>query len=114
MQHVIAKSPEHAQDPVFVVPEAPFPLGTGLIVADSECALLIKNGQVLGTLGPGRHALDPNYLPFLWNARDASGNFQASVIFLSLAALGSRFACSETFTLGSGSQVSLRAYGSAR
>ena len=38
---------------------------TQLIVAESQEAVLFKDGQMLGKFGPGRHTLDTKNLPLL-------------------------------------------------
>ncbi len=113
MQAFIVKSPEHEADPVFVFPQNPFPAGIGLMVGEGNAAVFVKDGSIVGTLGPGRHALDPNQLPFMWNLRDANGRFQASIMFVSFAPLPARFATT-TEVSGPGGQVAFQVFGTAR
>ncbi len=52
--HIIYKYPEHNVR-----------MMTQLTVAADEIALFVKDGQVVGQLGPGRHQLDTSNVPFL-------------------------------------------------
>jgi membrane protease subunit (stomatin/prohibitin family) len=52
--HIIYKYPEHNVR-----------MMTQLTVAADEVCLFVKDGQVVGQLGPGRHQLDTNNVPFL-------------------------------------------------
>src|ERR1700704_1325965 len=58
---------------------------TRAIVDADEMAVFINTGQVIGTMGPGRHQIDANELPFLGIFIDAAtgGNaYRAELYFV--------------------------------
>ncbi|MBL8955712.1 MAG: SPFH domain-containing protein [Myxococcaceae bacterium] len=74
--HIIYKYPEHNVR-----------MMTQLTVAADEVALFVKDGQVVGQLGPGRHQLDSSNVPFLGALLDkfTGGNlFIAEIYFVTM------------------------------
>jgi membrane protease subunit (stomatin/prohibitin family) len=67
-------------------PQGAVPAGEQLSVGMDEVAVFVGQGRVLGALGPGRHGLDPAYVPFL-----ASAGGAAEVFFVSTQASGIAF-----------------------
>jgi len=66
-------------------PDRTIPMKSQLTVDSDECAVFFRNGQVIETLGPGRHSLDSANLPFLSELIDnvTGGNvFIAEVFFV--------------------------------
>jgi membrane protease subunit (stomatin/prohibitin family) len=57
--------------------------GTELTVAADEVALFFRDGRVQGTLGPGRHTLSSDNVPFLGMLIDAAtgGNLYVSEVY---------------------------------
>ena len=47
---------------------------TQLTVAADEMAMFIKDGVVVGKLGPGRHTLDTNNVPFISSLLEKAGH----------------------------------------
>jgi membrane protease subunit (stomatin/prohibitin family) len=78
--------PEEAKDQiVYQYPERNIRMMTQLTVNADETVLFIKDGQVQGKLGPGRHTLDANNIPFLSRLLEkfTGGNlFVAEVYFV--------------------------------
>lgn len=50
---------------VFKHPNQNFPNGSQLTVDSDECVVFFRDGRVVGVLGPGRHRLDTQNIPFL-------------------------------------------------
>ncbi|MBK7862947.1 MAG: SPFH domain-containing protein [Archangiaceae bacterium] len=50
---------------IYKYPEKNVRMMTQLTVAADEVALFVKDGQIVGQLGPGRHQLDTSNVPFL-------------------------------------------------
>jgi hypothetical protein len=54
-----------------------------LTVDEGQCAVFARGRQLCGIVGPGRHTLSPQHLPFLSSLHDpASGAFAASLSFV--------------------------------
>ena len=70
---------------IYKYPEHNVRMLTQLTVAADEIALFVKDGQVVGQLGPGRHSLDSSNVPFLGALLDkfTGGNmFIAEIYFV--------------------------------
>ena len=67
------------QDPVAV--------GAELLCVEGDSAVVFLDGQVLGVLGPGRHALHPSALPALAPAVRPTGQLGVELIFVRTAPL---------------------------
>jgi len=70
---------------VFKWPDQNLRKGTRAIIDPYQMAVFINRGQVIGTLGPGRHAIEADELPFLGMFIDAAtgGNaYRAELYFV--------------------------------
>jgi membrane protease subunit (stomatin/prohibitin family) len=85
-------------------------LGQSLAVGPAEVAVFVQNGRVLGTLGPGRHLIDPRAIPFLAQLPATSG-VDALVVTVSVHGVRIRGATGEIFDAGSGDALSPRIFG---
>ena len=86
-RNFIARADEAKDHIIYKYPENNIRLMTQLTVAADEMAMFIKDGVVVGKLGPGRHTLDSNNVPFLSALLEkvTGGNlFIAEVIFVTL------------------------------
>lgn len=68
---------------VFKHPDQTIPFWSQLTVDSDECALFFKDGKYVGALGPGRHTLQTQNIPFLSNIVDrfTGGNVFISEVF---------------------------------
>jgi membrane protease subunit (stomatin/prohibitin family) len=68
---------------VYKHPDQNFPMYSQLTVDSDECAVFFKDGVVVGILGPGRHTLQTQNLPFLGQivSNMTGGNVFISEIF---------------------------------
>lgn len=85
-RNFIARADEAKGDIIFKYPENNIRMLTQLTVDSDEVALFFKDGKPVGKLGPGRHQLDSNNIPFLGALIDkfTGGNlFIAEVFFVS-------------------------------
>ncbi len=85
-RNFIARADEAKDFIVYKYPEKNIRVLTQLTVQADEVCLFIKEGVVVGTLGPGRHNLDTNNIPFLSKLLEkvTGGNlFIAEVYFVS-------------------------------
>ncbi len=64
-RNFIARADEAKDDIIYKYPENNVRVLTQLTVDADEIALFVKDGKVEGRLGPGRHTLDTNNIPFL-------------------------------------------------
>ena len=64
-RNFIARADEAKNQIVYKYPERNIRMMTQLTVQADEVALFVKDGVVAGKLGPGRHNLDTNNIPFL-------------------------------------------------
>ena len=64
-RNFIARADEAKDHIIYKYPEHNVRMMTQLTVAADEIALFVKDGQVVGQLGPGRHQLDTSNVPFL-------------------------------------------------
>lgn len=80
---MIARSDSDKDKVVFKHPDQTIPLWSQLTVDADEVCLFFKDGQFRGILGPGRHTLDAQNIPFLGNLIDqfTGGNVLISEIF---------------------------------
>jgi membrane protease subunit (stomatin/prohibitin family) len=86
-RNFIARSDEAKDDIIYRYPENNIRMMTQLTVDSDEVALFVKDGKVEGKLGPGRHTLDANNVPFLsaFLEKFTGGNlFVAEVFFVSI------------------------------
>ena len=85
-RNFIARADEAKNEIIYKYPEQNIRMMTQLTVDADEVALFVKDGQVEGKLGPGRHTLDTNNIPFLSRLLEkfTGGNlFVAEVYFVS-------------------------------
>lgn len=64
-RNFIARADEAKNQIIYKYPERNIRIMTQLTVQADEVALFVKDGVVAGKLGPGRHNLDTNNIPFL-------------------------------------------------
>ena len=64
-RNFIARADEAKDDIIYKYPERNIRMMTQLTVQADEVALFLKDGQLVGKLGAGRHNLDTNNVPFL-------------------------------------------------
>ncbi|MGQ0507401.1 MAG: SPFH domain-containing protein, partial [Myxococcaceae bacterium] len=86
-RNFIARSDEAKDYILYKYPENNIRMLTQLTVDSDEVALFVKDGKVEGKLGPGRHSLDTNNIPFLSALLEkfTGGNlFIAELYFVSL------------------------------
>jgi membrane protease subunit (stomatin/prohibitin family) len=85
-RNFIARADEAKDFIIFKHPERNIRMLTQLTVQSDEMCLFVKDGVVVGKLGPGRHTLDSNNVPFLSNLLEkvTGGNlFVAELFFVS-------------------------------
>ncbi len=85
-RNFIARASEAKDDIIYRYPERNIRMMTQLTVDSDEVALFVKDGRVEGKLGPGRHTLDANNVPFVSRLLEkfTGGNlFIAEVFFVS-------------------------------
>src|SRR4051812_31432815 len=85
-RNFIARSDEAKNDVIYKYPEHNIRLMTQLTVGADEVAIFVKDGQIAGQLGPGRHNLDTQNVPFISRLLESvtGGNlFIAEVYFVS-------------------------------
>jgi membrane protease subunit (stomatin/prohibitin family) len=82
-RNFIARADEAKDEIIYKYPEKNVRMLTQLTVAADEVALFVKDGKVEGKLGPGRHTLDTNNIPFLSRLLEGftGGNLFISEIF---------------------------------
>ena len=61
----VAVPDDHKGQIIYKWPDVNLRKGTRAIIEPDEMAVFINRGQVVGTLGPGRHAIEAQELPFL-------------------------------------------------
>jgi membrane protease subunit (stomatin/prohibitin family) len=86
-RNFIARADDAKDDIVYKYPERNIRVMTQLTVQADEVALFLKDGVVMGKLGPGRHNLDTNNVPFISRLLEkvTGGNlFVAEVYFVSI------------------------------
>jgi membrane protease subunit (stomatin/prohibitin family) len=86
-RNFIARADDAKDDIIYKYPERNIRTMTQLTVQADEVALFYKEGVIAGTLGPGRHNLDTNNVPFISALLEKAtgGNlFVAEVYFVSL------------------------------
>lgn len=87
-RNFIARADEAKDHIIYKYPERNIRMMTQLTVGPDEVALFIKDGQLVGKLGPGgRHTLDANNVPFISRLLEkfTGGNlFIAEIYFVSL------------------------------
>ncbi|MFW5878920.1 MAG: SPFH domain-containing protein [Myxococcota bacterium] len=82
----IARGDEFKNDIIYKHPDSNIRWGSQLTVMADEQALFMRDGRVVGTIGPGRHTLEASNFPFLSMLIDAvtGGNlFITEVYFVS-------------------------------
>ncbi|NVJ01417.1 SPFH domain-containing protein [Myxococcus sp. AM001] len=82
-RNFIARADSSKGDIIYKYPENNVRMLTQLTVDADEVALFVKDGKVEGKLGPGRHSLDTNNIPFLSRLMEGftGGNLFISEIF---------------------------------
>ncbi len=83
---MIARPDVHKDKVVYKHPDQNVPFWSQLTVDSDEVALFFKDGQYVGALGPGRHTLQTQNIPFLNNFINTftGGNvFIAEIFFVS-------------------------------
>ncbi|WP_163786304.1 SPFH domain-containing protein, partial [Myxococcus vastator] len=82
-RNFIARADSAKGDIIYKYPENNVRMLTQLTVDADEVALFVKDGKVEGKLGPGRHSLDTNNIPFLSRLMEGftGGNLFISEIF---------------------------------
>ncbi|MFL5320316.1 MAG: SPFH domain-containing protein [Myxococcaceae bacterium] len=82
-RNFIARPDTAKNDIIYKYPETNVRMMTQLTVFADEIALFVKDGQIVGKLGPGRHTLDTNNVPFLSSLLEkfTGGNLFISEIF---------------------------------
>ncbi|AKQ64429.1 Putative virion core protein (lumpy skin disease virus) [Myxococcus hansupus] len=82
-RNFIARADSAKGDIIYKYPENNVRMLTQLTVDADEVALFVKDGKVEGKLGPGRHQLDTNNIPFLSRLIEGftGGNLFISEIF---------------------------------
>jgi membrane protease subunit (stomatin/prohibitin family) len=81
----VAVPDDRKQQMVFKWPDDNLRKGTRAIIEPDQMAVFLSRGQVIGTLGPGRHAIEAQELPFLGIFIDAAtgGNaYRAELFFV--------------------------------
>lgn len=84
-RNFIARPPEAGDAIVYQWPDKNIRMMTQLTVHQDEVALFVKNGTVVGTLGPGTHSLSTNNVPFISKLLEGvtGGNlFMAELFFV--------------------------------
>jgi membrane protease subunit (stomatin/prohibitin family) len=77
---MIARDDAHKDKIVFKHPDQTFPFWSQLTVDSDEVCLFFKDGQYVGALGPGRHTLQTQNIPFLNSLVD---RFTGGDVFIS-------------------------------
>lgn len=79
----IARPDEFKGDIIYKHPDQNIRYGTQLTVEPDEVTLFIRDGQVVGTIGPGRHTLESTNYPFLGMLVDAvtGGNLFVTEVY---------------------------------
>lgn len=82
-RNFIARPDAAKNDIIYKYPETNIRMMTQLTVFADEMALFVKDGQVVGKLGPGRHTLDTNNVPFISRLLEkfTGGNLFISEVF---------------------------------
>ncbi|MBX7102116.1 MAG: SPFH domain-containing protein [Myxococcaceae bacterium] len=86
-RNFIARADEAKDHIIYKYPERNLRIMTQLTVQSDEVAIFVKDGVVSGKLGPGRHSLDTNNVPFISALLEkvTGGNlFIAEVYFVTL------------------------------
>ncbi len=80
---MIARADSHKDAVVYKHPDQTFPFWSQVTVDSDEVCLFFKDGQYVGALGPGRHTLQTQNVPFLNNLVDkfSGGNMFISELF---------------------------------
>jgi len=84
---MIARPDDAKSHVVWKHPDPTIPMKSQLTVEADELAVFFRDGQIVSTLGPGRHTLDSSNLPFLSDLVDSvtGGNvFLAEVFFVNV------------------------------
>ncbi len=93
----VIKWPDHLDPSEYVAwryPKEDIRLGSVLIVDESQRALFFRDGKLMGIIGPGRHVLDTQNVPFLHGlVTELYGEtiFKADVVFVNLLQYEARF-----------------------
>ncbi|MEB3860825.1 MAG: SPFH domain-containing protein, partial [Desulfurococcales archaeon] len=96
-ERVVIKWPEDLDPESYIAwkyPRDVIDLGSVLIVNESQRAVFLRDGKILGVLGPGRHMLDTQNVPFLKGLVEGlygESIFKANVVFINLLQYEARF-----------------------
>jgi membrane protease subunit (stomatin/prohibitin family) len=82
-RNFIARADSAKGELVYKYPDSNIRKGTEITVEADECALFFRDGTIRGTLGPGRHTLTSDNIPFLGMLIDAAtgGNLYVSEVY---------------------------------
>jgi len=88
-----ARPPDRAGELVVRHEDKSFADNGQLTVDHNECAAFVRDGALVGTLGPGRHTLSAQMFPFLGNLRDpTTAQYRAELYFVTSSPVsGMRF-----------------------
>jgi membrane protease subunit (stomatin/prohibitin family) len=78
-----ARAPENKGELVTRCKDEGFAAHAQITVDEGEAALLLRDGQLVGVLGPGRHTLMVEAYPFLQQLAEADGGYRATLVFAS-------------------------------
>ncbi len=93
----VIKWPEDLDPQSYVAwryPSEDIKLGSVVIVNESQRAVFLRDGKLLGVLGPGRHTLDTQNVPFLHGFVEGlygESIFKATVVFVNLIQYDAKF-----------------------
>jgi len=93
----VIKWPDHLDPTVYVAwkyPNDVIRAGSVMIVDEAQRAIFIRDGKILGVLGPGRHIVNTQNVPFLQGfVEELYGEsiFRANVVFVNLLQYDGKF-----------------------
>jgi hypothetical protein len=69
----IVRDEAHLRAPLFRHPATAFPVGAEVVAGPTDAVVFVRNGGVVGILGPGNHRLDPAAVPFVASLMSQGG-----------------------------------------
>jgi len=93
----VIKWPDHLDPGEYVAwryPKDVIRAGSTLIVNEAQRAIFIRDGKLLGILGPGRHIVDTQNVPFLQGLMEGlygESIFKANIVFVNLLQYDGKF-----------------------